>query len=122
MTGSDDTREAEHGPPEGAGTEVPGSQPNEQSLPEIDGGLIAEGPEPRFDESKHRAETASKLAFRLIYLFAGALAVHYIIFACLAFGERKDAIASLQDTFNVWLPALVGIVSAAATYYFTKER
>ena len=89
---------------------------------EIEGGFVSEFPKVTFDERKHRAKTASRLAFTFAWIFAGALFVHYVMFFALALLGREDAMGALSDIFNVWLPALTGIVSAAATYYFTKER
>lgn len=89
---------------------------------EIEGGFVSEFPRVTFDERKHRARTASRLAFTFAWIFAGALFVHYITFFALTLLGREAAMGALSDVFNIWMPALTGIVSAAATYYFTKER
>jgi hypothetical protein len=48
--------------------------------------------------------------------------LHYLITTLLAFGGKEEAIKNLNSIFNAWLPALSSLVSAAATYYFTKEK
>lgn len=89
----------------------------------IDGGFVQEIQEPPFDEPKHRAQTAEKLALIFSGILSGALLVHYICFMILILtGKDKAAIEVLSQTLNVWLPALTGIMSSAATYYFTRER
>jgi len=35
---------------------------------------------------------------------------------------RSAAVQSLSQIFNVWLPVIASLVSAAVTYYFTKEK
>jgi hypothetical protein len=108
-----------------------GDKPGQQNSPhdevtpacgEIEGGFVGELQEPPFDEPKHRALTAHKLALLFASIFAGALGVHYLCFMILALTGRNESAESLGRIFNVWLPALTGIVSSAATYYFTKER
>lgn len=88
----------------------------------IDGGFVTEGPQYKFDERRHRAQTASKLAVMFAWILAGALGVHYIAITGLGLLDRGIALTNLSDAMNVWFPALVGIVSTTATYYFTKER
>lgn len=98
------------------------SQLKDVSDVDIEGGFVSELPEVTFDERRHRAETASKLAFTFAWILAGALLLHYIAFASLGLLGRNEAMIALSDVFNVWLPAMIGIVSSAATYYFAKER
>jgi hypothetical protein len=88
---------------------------------EIEGGFIGEIREPPFDERAHRAQTAQRLVMLFAWIFAGALAVHYVCFMVLSIMGREQSVDALGRIFNVWLPALTGIVSAGATYYFTKE-
>lgn len=89
---------------------------------EIDGGYVRELQERRFNEPKHRAETARMLAVAFAVMLAGTVVIHYTCFMILALYGRDKPMESLGQIFNVWLPALTGIVSASATYYFTKER
>lgn len=90
----------------------------EQAVPatvnetEIEGGFVDEIYEPPFDEPKHRAVTAQRLALLFAGILAGALGIHYVCFMVLAIMGRDQSIDSLGRIFNVWLPALTGIVSS----------
>ena len=72
------------------------------------------------EEDKHRAETAKSLAFWLVGLLAGGLLLHYV-FICILTG-KEAGLEALDNTFNAWLPVISSLLSAAATYYFTRER
>jgi hypothetical protein len=91
----------------------------------IEGGKVFDivAREPRFDHGKHRAITAEKLAKWFTGILAGGLLVHYICFMILSFfSAQKDQVEALGQMFHGWFPALTSIVSAAAAYYFAKER
>jgi hypothetical protein len=90
----------------------------------IDGGAVVNipGREPHFDPKKHRALTAEKLAKWFTIILAGGLALHYVCFMILSFSGHSVQVEPLGQMFHGWFPALTSIVSAAATYYFTKER
>jgi len=51
-----------------------------------------------------------------------SLALHYVLTVILAFGGKEEATKSLNSIFNAWLPAISSLVSAAATYYFTRDK
>ena len=55
-------------------------------------------------------------------LLGAGLAVHYLLICILAFGGKEEATKSLNSIFNAWLPVISSLLSAAATYYFTKEE
>ena len=88
----------------------------------IEGGEVGELRELRFHEAKHRAETARSLAKYLVFILGGSVALHYLLTAALAFAGKEEATKNLNSIFNAWLPAISSLVSAAATYYFTKEK
>jgi hypothetical protein len=48
--------------------------------------------------------------------------VHYVLVCILAFSGKEEAIKNLSAIFNAWLPVISSLLSAAATYYFTKEK
>jgi hypothetical protein len=75
-----------------------------------------------FHEAQHRAETARSLATWLVVLLGAGMAVHYLLICILAFGGKEEATKSLNSIFNAWLPVVSSLLSAAATYYFTKEE
>ena len=115
---------------------TPPEVPNDRDQNDIDGGEIDElGDELRsdfiqvqdwtdyeFHSLEHQAKTTSRLAFTFALILAIALGVHYIVFVILAVMGLNDALTAVNDVFNVWLPALVGIVSSVATYYFTRDK
>ncbi len=75
-----------------------------------------------FVEAKHRADTARRLAYSLVWILGGTVLVHYITVLVLEVRGRSGAVDSLGRIFNVWLPVIASLVSAAVTYYFAKEK
>jgi hypothetical protein len=88
----------------------------------IEGGEVGELTELSFHDAKHRAETARSLAKWLVVILGGSVALHYLLTTILAFAGKEEAIKNLSSIFNAWLPAISSLVSAAATYYFTREK
>jgi hypothetical protein len=98
----------------GSPTLSPGDTP-------IEGGEVRELEDVPF-EARHKAETARSLAKWLLIILGASLGAHYLLTAILAFGGKEKAIKNLNSIFNAWLPAVSSLVSAAVTYYFTKEK
>jgi hypothetical protein len=96
------------------------TQPDDR--PPIDAGEVGEIRDLAFHEAKHRAETAKSLAIWLVFILGGSVLLHYVMTVALAFGGKEEAIKNLNTIFNAWLPAISSLVSAAATYYFTREK
>jgi hypothetical protein len=48
--------------------------------------------------------------------------VHYIATGVLTSLGKGEATESLAKIFNMWLPVISALVSAAGTYYFTREK
>lgn len=90
--------------------------------PPIEAGEVGELHDVAFHEAKHRAETAKSLATWLVIILGASVALHYTLTAVLAFGGKEEATKSLNSIFNAWLPAISSLVSAAATYYFTRDK
>lgn len=88
----------------------------------IEAGEVGELHDLAFHEAKHRAETAKSLATWLVIILGVSIALHYILTVILAFGGKEEATKSLNSIFNAWLPAVTSLVSAAATYYFTRDK
>jgi hypothetical protein len=88
----------------------------------IEGGEVGELKELTFHEAKHRSETARSLAKWLVWILGASLALHYLLTVILAFGGKEEAAKNLNSIFNAWLPAISSLVSAAATYYFTRDK
>jgi len=75
-----------------------------------------------FVEKQHRADTARRLAYSLVGILGGTVVVHYITVLILETRGRTEAIGELARIFNMWLPVIASLVSAAVTYYFTREK
>lgn len=88
----------------------------------IDGGTIEALDELSFEEQKHRAETSRKMAFLLVWIMAISVGLHFVTTAVFSACGNSEAIEGLAKIFNMWLPVISGLVSSAATYYFTKEN
>jgi hypothetical protein len=88
----------------------------------IEAGEVGELRDITFEEKKHRAETARSLAQLLVWILGGSVALHYTLTVVLAFAGKDEASKNLGTIFNAWLPAISSLVSAAATYYFTREK
>ena len=68
------------------------------------------------------AETANKLVFWLLAIFAGSVVMHYGCLVLFVFYKRDDGVKILEDAFHSWLPVLAGLVGSAVTFYFAKDR
>jgi hypothetical protein len=99
----------------------PATVPRNEDLP-IEGGEVGELKDLRFHEARHRAESARSLAKWLVVIMGASVALHYLLTAILAFAGKEEATKNLNSIFNAWLPAISSLVSAAATYYFTREK
>ena len=71
---------------------------------------------------KHHAQTASKLAFILVWVLVISFVAHYIAIGILSWKGKSDSVELLSSLFGIWLPVISGFVGGAVTYYFTKER
>lgn len=95
-------------------------------LREIDAGEVVDlDPEPSlrsFNREKHYAETTRTLAFWLIGVLVTSVLIHYSAVTALDLTGHSGAIERLEQLFNLWLPIISGLASAATTYYFTKDK
>ena len=96
-------------------------EPKPEDQP-IEAGEVGELQDLSFQEAQHRAETAKSLATWLVIILGASLTLHYVLTVILAFGGKEEAIKNLNSIFNAWLPAISSLVSAAATYYFTRAK
>ena len=96
------------------------TEPEDQ--PPLEAGEVGELRDLTYEEAKHRAETAKSLATWLVFILGASVALHYVLIVILAFGGKDEATKSLNAIFNAWLPAISSLVSAAATYYFTRGK
>ena len=88
----------------------------------IDAGYVGALEDVPFHEARHRAETAKQLAFLLVWVMAISVGLHYIATAVLAVVGKAEVVDNLAKIFNIWLPVISSLVSAAGTYYFTRGR
>jgi hypothetical protein len=88
----------------------------------IEAGEVGEIRDLPFEEKKHRAETARSLARLLVWILGISVGVHYVLTSVLIIAGKDEATKNLNTIFNAWLPAISSLVSAAATYYFTREK
>lgn len=98
---------------------------NDEGTPDdqpIEAGEVGELRDVSFHEARHRAETAKSLATWLVIILGGSIVLHYILTVVMAFGGKEEATKNLNAIFNAWLPAISSLVSAAATYYFTRDK
>jgi hypothetical protein len=109
-----------------AAAELPQDPKRQDALPgtrpeEIEGGFVRQLDD-YFIEDKHRADTSRRLAYSLVCILGGTVLVHYATVLILVLKGKPEAIQNLNQIFNVWLPVIASLVSAAVTYYFTREK
>jgi hypothetical protein len=89
----------------------------------IEGGTVEALEDLHFHAAKHKADTARMLAFLLVGILGASVFLHYIVVAVLVAKGKEAAVQYVGQIFNIWLPVIASLVSAAATFYFTsKER
>ncbi|MGD0548650.1 MAG: hypothetical protein ABR991_12600 [Terracidiphilus sp.] len=89
----------------------------------IEGGSVSDFQEYKWEpEKKHRAETARYLAYGLVGILALTILIQYGMTVVLICQNRENGVATLEKLFSTLLPVLSGLVSGAATYYFTREK
>jgi hypothetical protein len=106
-----------------------GSAFSPQGLPSEKERLGYQPPDP-LDVLKHieaslkqkEATTAQYLAYIIVLMLFASVVGHYALMGFFVWQGRGDATATFEHIFNAWLPVVSGLASAAATYYFTKDR
>jgi hypothetical protein len=73
-------------------------------------------------QTRHREDTARRLAYSLVGILGGSFVLHYSATLILEFTGRTSSAESLARVFNAWLPVIASLVGGAVTYYFTKEK
>lgn len=85
-------------------------------------------PSEEFDPDKHKAYTAKALAITLLAILGSTILLHYGSLLYISHINASDEVARKARiepfiaAFNSWLPVISGLVSAACTYYFTRDR
>lgn len=88
----------------------------------IEGGVVEELSEYRFQPEKHKAETARFIAYFLIFSLVGSWVLHYVTSAWLMCAGHCDIAINLTEDFRNWLPVISASAGGAVTYYFTREK
>jgi hypothetical protein len=98
--------------------------PNTEIPGDVDAGFVHDLDQDSigFEPQKHRAKTASYLAFILVAILALTLLLHYVSTLILCCYGQIETAKSLGQIFDKWLPVITGFVGGAVTYYFTKEK
>jgi hypothetical protein len=55
-------------------------------------------------------------------MLAVGLVGHYVAVIAFEWNGKSESVKSLQTILNAWLPVVSGLVGAAVTYYFTRDR
>lgn len=88
----------------------------------IEGGSVLNFVDLEFHEGRHRAHTARWLAYLFVGLMAFSIGIHYLAIVVLELYGLPNAAERLGTIYHSWLPVVSSLVSAAATYYFTKAK
>ena len=87
----------------------------------LDGGTVLPLSDP-VGPAQQKERTARELAIGFIFLFAIVIVLHYVaMIGLVAYGFEEGKIEFLNKTFFAMLPVISSLVSAAATYYFTRN-
>lgn len=90
---------------------------------ETDGGPPLDGSVFPFDHAKQKADTARTIAYALVSILGASVLLHYLVISFTALpAESPLRLEAYKAAFNAWLPVASGLVSAAVTYYFTRDR
>lgn len=88
-----------------------------------DGGPSPDGPVFPFDREKQKADTARNIAYALVVILGASVFLHYLVISVTPLpAESALRLEAYKAAFNAWLPVASGLVSAAVTYYFTRDR
>ncbi len=88
----------------------------------IEGGSVEGLEDLQIEERKHRAATARALAYCLVGILAGTVAIQYGLTMWLVLLGKDAGVSALDKLFNALLPVISGLVGGAVTFYFTKEK
>lgn len=76
-----------------------------------------------FDHAKQKADTARRIAYALVSILGASILLHYVAVFLTSFQcDSAPRLEAYKAAFNAWLPVASGLVSAAVTYYFTRDR
>jgi hypothetical protein len=79
-------------------------------------------PPSKIDPKEHKARTARTLAYWLVATFGGSIICQYVMLWLLIHWGHLKEVEYAEHLFNAWLPAITGLASSAAAYYFAKDK
>ena len=75
-----------------------------------------------YNSRRYRDKATRSIAGWLILVFVAVVAGQYALVTWFTFADNADGLVQIEKVFNAVLPVVSGLVGAAATYYFTRER
>ena len=75
-----------------------------------------------YQGAAHRDVSRANLAKLLVALMGISVIVYFIALTVAIARGSTEAIETLRNAFNAWLPVMSGFVGAAIAYYFTKDK
>ena len=105
-----------------------GDEPDEIEGGEVgvtgtDGDPALDGTVFPFDPAKQKADTARNIAYALVAILGVSVLLHYLVISLTSLPPQSELrLEAYKSAFNAWLPVASGLVSAAVTYYFTRDR
>ena len=83
---------------------------------------LTELPDPRHRKGR-QYPLVSLLGLALVAILGVSVLLHYFLISFTALpAESPLRLEAYKAAFNAWLPVASGLVSAAVTYYFTRDR
>ena len=71
---------------------------------------------------EYRDKATRSLAGWFVLVFVAVIAAQYALVTWFTFAHNDDGLVHVEKVFSAVLPVVSGLVGAAATYYFTRER
>ena len=69
------------------------------------------------------ASPSGNIAYALVVILGASVFLHYLVISVTPLpAESALRLEAYKAAFNAWLPVASGLVSAAVTYYFTRDR
>jgi hypothetical protein len=97
------------------------NEPRDVDIP-VEEPVVFDPTRPHVSEPRDASVDRAIIARILIGMMAVGLVVHYMAVIALEWNGKHDSVKSLETVLNAWLPIMSGLVGAAVTYYFTREK
>jgi len=100
----------------------PANESQDGDAPEEEPVVFDPAQRPHVSEPRDPSVDRAIIARILIGMMAIGLVFHYAAVITFEWSGKHDSVKSLETILNAWLPILSGLVGAAVTYYFTREK